>query len=89
MLGSQSKQAVDELDLGLDSTCWNLSLPDHMHRLVAPQGSPGRGEGVETQPCFDQTFDEPVVLFDHIVQIFGWLELAALGQVFLPPSDTA
>ncbi len=35
MLGSQSEQAVDELDLGLDSTCLNLSLPDHVHRLVA------------------------------------------------------
>jgi DDE superfamily endonuclease len=42
VLGSQAEQAVDELDLGLDSTCWNLPLPDHMHRLVAPQGSPGR-----------------------------------------------
>jgi hypothetical protein len=30
-----------------------------------------------------------LVLLDHIVQIFGWLELAALGQVFLQPSDTA
>jgi hypothetical protein len=27
VLGSQPKQAVDELDLGLDSTCLNLPLP--------------------------------------------------------------
>jgi hypothetical protein len=31
VLGSQAEQAVDELDLGLDSTCWNLSLPDHIN----------------------------------------------------------
>jgi hypothetical protein len=58
----------------------NLSLSDHMHRLIASQGSPGRWEGEESQPCFDQTFDEPVILFDHIVQIFDWSELASLGQ---------
>src|SRR5918992_3999938 len=80
MLGGQPKQTVEELDLGRDSTCWNLSLPDHVHRLVASQGSPGGLEGAESQPCFDQTFDEPVVLFDHIVQIFDWSELASLGQ---------
>ncbi len=34
-LGGQSEQAVNELDLGLDSTYLNLSLPDHVHRLVA------------------------------------------------------
>src|SRR5918996_720352 len=83
MLGGQPKQTVEELDLGLDSTCWNLSLPDHLHRLVASQGSPGGLEGEESQPCFDQTFDEPMVLFDHIVQIFDWSELASLGQLAL------
>jgi hypothetical protein len=70
VLGSQSKQAVDELDLGQDSTCWNLSLADHMHRLIAPQGSPGRWEGEEPQTCFDQTFDESMVLLDQVVQVF-------------------
>lgn len=47
---------------------WNLSLADHMHGLVAPQGSPGRWERGESQTCFDQTFDEPVVLLDHILK---------------------
>ena len=79
MLGGQSEQTIDEFDLVLNSTYLNLSLPDHMHRLVAPQGSPGRWERAEPQPSFDQTFDEPVVLLDYIVQIFGWSELAALG----------
>jgi hypothetical protein len=81
VLGGQSKQAIDEFDLLLlDSTYLNLSLPDHMHRLVASQGSSGGSEGEESQPCFDQTFDEPMVLFDHIVQIFDWSGLASLGQ---------
>jgi len=35
LLGGQSEQAVDELDLLLDFTGLNLSLPNHMHRLVA------------------------------------------------------
>ncbi len=34
-LGGQSEQAIDKLDLGLDSTGLNLSLPNHVHRLVA------------------------------------------------------
>src|ERR687892_2449141 len=41
MLGGQPKQTVEELGLGLDSTCWDLSLPDHLHRLVSPQSAPG------------------------------------------------
>ena len=83
MLGSQSEQAVDELDLGLDSTCWNLSLPDHLHRLVAPQGAPGRWEGAEPQPRFDQSFNESMVLLDQVIQVFDWSQLAALGQLAL------
>ncbi len=35
VLGGQPEQAVNELDLGLDSTGLNLSLPHHVHRLVA------------------------------------------------------
>ncbi len=35
MLGGQPKQAVNELDLTLDSSSSNLSLPNHVHRLVA------------------------------------------------------
>ena len=30
MLGGQPEQAIDELDLVLDPTCFDLSLPDHM-----------------------------------------------------------
>jgi hypothetical protein len=43
-------EAVDELDLGLDSTSVNLPSPDHMHRLVVHQSSPGRLEREEPQP---------------------------------------
>jgi hypothetical protein len=35
VLGGQSKQVIDELDLVLDPTYFDLSLPDHVHRLVA------------------------------------------------------
>lgn len=80
MLGGQSEQAVDELDFGLDSTHLNLSPPDHMHRLVAPQDSLGRLEREEPQPHLDQTFDESTVLLDQAVQGFDWSKLAPLGQ---------
>src|SRR5918996_3990243 len=83
VLGSQAEHAVDELDLGLDSTCLNLPLPDHMHRLVAPQGSPGRWERAEPQTCFDQSFDESMVLLDQVIEVFDWSKLAPLGQLAL------
>jgi gluconate kinase len=83
VLGSQPKQAVDELNLGLDSTCLNLPLPDHMHRRIAPQGSPGRWEREEPQTCFDQTFDESMVLLDQVIEVFDWSKLAPLGQLAL------
>ncbi len=35
ILGRQPKQAVNEFDLILDSSGLNLSLPYHVHRLVA------------------------------------------------------
>ena len=79
MLGGQPKQASDEFDLILDSTGLNLSLPDHVHRLVAPQGSPGRLEGVKPQPRFHPSLDEPVGLLDQVVQVFDWSKLAPLG----------
>ena len=61
----------------------NLSLPDHMHRLVAPQGSPGRWERAEPQPHLDQSFDESMVLLDYVVQIFDRSKLASFGQLAL------
>ena len=82
-VSSQSKQAVDELDLGLDSTSLNLPLPDHVHRLVAPQGSPGRLEREEPQPHSGQSFDESMVLLDQVIQVFDWSKLAPLGQLAL------
>ncbi len=79
VLGGQPQQAVNELDLGRDSTCLNLSLPNHVHRLVAPQGSPGRLVREKPQPRFHPPFDEPVVLLDQVVQALHWPELAPLG----------
>ena len=64
VLGGQPEQAVDELDLSLDSPCLNLSLPDQVHRLVAPQGSPGSLEGVKPQSRFHPSLDESMVLLD-------------------------
>ena len=82
-LGGQSKQVIDELDLVLDSTYFDLPLPDHMHHLVAPQGSPGRWERAEPQTCFDQSFDESMVLLDQVIEVFDWSKLAPLGQLAL------
>jgi hypothetical protein len=61
----------------------NLSLPDHMHRLVAPQGSPGRLEREEPETCFDQTFDKSMVLLDQVIEVFDWPKLAPLRQLAL------
>jgi hypothetical protein len=45
----------------------HLPFPDHVHHLVALQGSPRRLEGKEPQSWFDQ----PFVLFSDIGNNWG------------------
>src|SRR6266704_616336 len=59
-LGGHSEQAGDEGNLPQDVPFFHathLPFPDHVHDLIALQGSPCRLERKETQPRFDASFD--------------------------------
>ena len=71
-LGNQSKQAGNEGNLPSDVPFFHsvhLSLTDHIHTLLSSQGIPCRFKRIEAQSRFHQPFDEPMVLFDTIVEI--------------------
>ncbi len=51
-----------------------------MHRLVSLQGSPCRFKREEAQSWFDQPFDEAMILFDEVVEIFDLPQFHALRQ---------
>jgi hypothetical protein len=68
-----SKQAGDESHLPKDISfvhSLHLSFPDHVHDLIALQGSPRRLEGKEAHPWLDQPFDKTMVLLDQVVEVF-------------------
>jgi hypothetical protein len=44
-----------------------LTFPEHMHRLIALDGSPGRIERPEPEPWIDTAFHKAMILFHHIV----------------------
>ena len=71
-LGSYCKQASDERHLPHDvsfSHATSLPFPHHVHHLISLQGSPRPLKGKEAHPCFDEPFDETMILFDDVVQI--------------------
>jgi hypothetical protein len=57
-----------------------LSLPDHIHDLVALQRSPCRLEGKEAHPWLDQPLDKTVVLLDQTVQVFDLPKFDCFGK---------
>ena len=72
-LGGHSKQGGDERDLPQDVSFFHttpLPFPEHVHHLVALQGSPRRLKRKEAHSRFDQTFDKAMILFDHVVEVF-------------------
>ncbi len=72
-LGCHCKQAGDERNLPQTVSFFDaahLPFPDHVPDLIALQGSPRRFERKEASPRFDASFDEAVILFDQIVEIF-------------------
>ena len=72
-LGRHSKEAGDEGDLPDDVSfahLCDLSLANHVHRLVVLQRSPGRFHGKEAHPGLDQPFDEAVILLDQVFEVF-------------------
>jgi hypothetical protein len=46
-----------------------VPFPDHVHPLVALQGSPRCLERKEAHPWLDTPFDEPVILLDQIIYL--------------------
>ncbi len=69
-LGSHSKQAGDERHLPQDVSFFyatHLPFPDHVHHLVALQGSPRGLQRKEAHPWLDAPFDEPVIWLDEII----------------------
>jgi hypothetical protein len=77
------EQVGDEGDLPGDvsfaHSC-DLSLPDHVHDLVALQRSPCRFQRKEAHPGLDQPFDEAVILLDQVVQVFDLSQFDRLGK---------
>ena len=41
---------------------------------------PGGLKGKETQPGFDASFDEPMILFDNVVEVFDLPQFDCLGS---------
>ena len=69
-LGGHSKEAGGTGDLSQDVSFFHathLSFPDHVHHLVALQGSPRALERKEAHPWLDAPFDEAVILLDEII----------------------
>lgn len=58
---------------------FNLSLPDHVRDLIPTDGPPRRLETEEAESGTDTPFDESVVLFDNIIEVFALSELRGHG----------
>jgi hypothetical protein len=58
----------------------NLPLPNQVHRFVSPDCSPRCVETEEPESGIDAPFDEPMVLFDEVVEIFTLSQLSATGN---------
>jgi hypothetical protein len=79
-LGSHSEYLGHEVQLRLSISFRysdDLSLSQHVHHLIALDGSPGGVEGLEPQSWFNQPLEELMVLLNHVVQV---LVLSQLGS---------
>ena len=69
-LGGHSKDAGDERHLPQDVSFFHathLPFPDHVHHLVALQGSPRGLERKEAHPWLDAPLDGAMILLDQII----------------------
>jgi len=57
-----------------------LSFPYHVHGLKSLQGSPRCLEREKAHPRLGQPFHEPMILFNHIVEILHLPEFTAFGN---------
>ena len=70
--GSQIEELLDESDLTEDIRSAhppNLSLPDHVHRLITLNRPPRRLEFSKFLLGVDAAFDRSVVLLENVVQV--------------------
>jgi hypothetical protein len=73
VLGGQPEEFSDEPDLTSNITAAhppNLPFSDHVHRLVALNGSPSRMEFPEALLGIDPPFDRTMVLLEDVVQVY-------------------
>jgi len=73
-LGSNLEEALHESNLSANVAFpepFNLSLPNHVHCLKPADRPPRRLETEEAESGIDATFDESVVLLDHVIEVLG------------------
>ncbi|GAC1402746.1 MAG: hypothetical protein NVSMB49_19270 [Ktedonobacteraceae bacterium] len=72
-LSARSEQFSNQCNLGTH-ICFvsslHLPFPDHVHHLEPYKGSPRCLEREETHSRLRQAFDEAVILFNQIIEIF-------------------
>jgi hypothetical protein len=81
-----AKQVDDEGNLTDDVPLFytmHLPFPNHIHDLISLQSSPRRLERKETQPGFDASLDEAMILFDDVVEIFDLPQFTAFRNISL------
>src|SRR5664279_336081 len=81
--GSQIKQLVDELILFANISVADpprLALPDHVHRLVSLDRSPGCLEFAKALLGLHSSFDRSMILLQDVVQVLDRSMSAAAAQ---------
>src|ERR1019366_6364354 len=81
--GGQIEQLVDELILFANIIVADpprLALPDHVHRLVSLNRSPGRSKFAKALLGLHASFDRSMILLQDVVQILDGSMSAAAAQ---------
>jgi hypothetical protein len=61
-------KAMKQANLRTQRTVARLPLADHMNRFIAGDRAPCSPEGSKMLACVNPTFDDPVVLFQEIIE---------------------
>jgi hypothetical protein len=81
--GYHSKEFVDQRNLASNVSFvhpLHLPFPDHVHDRVSLQGSLRCLEGEKAHSRLRQAFDEAMILFDQIVEVFHLPQFHAFRQ---------
>jgi hypothetical protein len=65
------------------SYAYNSSLPNHVHRFIALNCSPGRWVREEPQAQLELPLHKPMILLNDVVHVLAGPALAFLGQQFI------